>query len=102
ASINELVSRADLSRAVALGSVAFNVARAIGPALAGGLAAWIGTGSALLASSFFFVPMIIAIRRWAARDLKLPGVPETVLSGVISGLRFARHSSMMRAFVIRN
>jgi len=102
ASINELVSRADLSRAVALGSVAFNVARAVGPALAGAIAAWIGTGSALLASAFCFVPMVIAIRRWAPRDLKLPGVPETVLSGVMSGLRFARHSAVMRAFVIRN
>ncbi|HWD15125.1 MAG TPA: MFS transporter, partial [Casimicrobiaceae bacterium] len=35
ASINEMVSRDNLSRAVALGSVAFNVARALGPALAG-------------------------------------------------------------------
>ncbi|HSV17790.1 MAG TPA: MFS transporter [Casimicrobiaceae bacterium] len=102
ASINELVSRADLARAVALGSVAFNVARAIGPALAGAIAAWIGTGSALLASSFCFVPMVIAIRRWPRAELKFPGVPETILSGVMSGLRFARHSTAMRAFVIRN
>jgi MFS family permease len=29
-------------------------------------------------------------------------MPETVLSGVMSGLRFARHSAAMRAFVIRN
>jgi MFS family permease len=102
ASINELVSRADLSRAVALGSVAFNVARAIGPALAGALAAWLSTGYALLASSLCFIPMVIAVRRWAARDLKLPGVPETILSGVMSGLRFARHSALLRAFIIRN
>ena len=101
ASINELVGRADLSRAVALGAVAFNVARAIGPALAGALAAWIGTGSALVASAVFFVPMIFAVRRWKPQPI-LPGVPETVLSGVLSGLRFARHSSAMRAFIVRN
>src|SRR5206468_11234726 len=42
ASINELVPRVELPRAVALGAVAFNVARAIGPALAGAIAAWLG------------------------------------------------------------
>ena len=35
ASINDLVARIDIPRAVALGAVAFNVARAVGPALAG-------------------------------------------------------------------
>ena len=42
ASINDLVARIDIPRAVALGAVAFNVARAVGPALAG--AAVAGTG----------------------------------------------------------
>jgi MFS family permease len=102
ASVNELVSRADLSRAVALGAVAFNVARAIGPAAAGAIAAWIGTGSALLASALFFIPMVLAVRQWTRRPLVLPGVPETILSGVQSGLRFARHSQAMRSFIIRN
>jgi MFS family permease len=101
ASINELVSRADLAKAVALGSVAFNVARAIGPAMAGAIAAWIGTGSALLGSAVFFIPMILAVRQWRGTTL-LPGLPETLLSGVTSGLRFARHSASMRAFIIRN
>ena len=101
ASVNELVSRADLARAVALGAVAFNVARAIGPAAAGAVAAWLGTGSALLASAVFFIPMILAVRGWATRPL-LPGVPETIISGMQSGLRFARHSQAMRSFIIRN
>jgi len=102
ASINELVSRVELPRAVALNAVAFNVARAIGPALAGALAAWIGTGSALLASACFFVLMIVAVRRWTARELVLPGIPETLLSGILSGLRYARHSPPMRSLIIRN
>ncbi len=102
ASINEFVGRSDLSRAVALGAVAFNVARAVGPALAGAIAAFIGTGNALLASSLLFIPMIIAVRRWHKRELALPGVPETVLSGVQSGLRYARHSVAMRALIATN
>jgi MFS family permease len=102
ASINDLVSREDLPRAVALGAVAFNVARAIGPALAGGIAAWLGSGSALLTSSLFFILMIVAVHRMKKRERALPGVPETVLSGLLSGLRFARHSPAMRSLVARN
>ena len=32
----------------------------------------------------------------------MPGVPESVLSGVQSGLRFARHSLAMRSLLIRS
>src|SRR3989454_1168959 len=102
ASINELVSRADLPRAVALSAVAFNVARALGPALAGAIAAWLGTGSAFLGSALFFILMIVAVRGWKHREPPLPGVPETLFSGVQSGLRFTRHSAAMRSLIIRN
>jgi MFS family permease len=102
ASINDLVSRAELPRAVALGAVAFNVARAVGPALAGAIAAWLGSGSAFLAAALFFTVMMVALRRWRGAERALPGVPERLLSGVMSGLRYARHSAAMRALIIRN
>ena len=102
ASINELVSRADLSRAVALGAVAFNVARAVGPAIAGAIAAWLGSGNALLASSVFFLLMIYGVRSLKTVEKNLPGVPETLFAGVQSGLRYARHSQAMRSLVILN
>ncbi|MEO5701287.1 MAG: MFS transporter [Casimicrobiaceae bacterium] len=102
ASVNDLVDRSDLPRAVALGAVAFNVARAVGPALAGAIAAWLGSGSAILSSAAFFLVMIVAISRWQHAAPVMPGVPETLLSGVRSGLRFARHSPLMRALLLRN
>jgi len=102
ASINEMVSRSELSRAVALGSVAFNVARAVGPAAAGAIAAALSSGTALVLGAFFFVPMFVAMRFTTPREAPLPGVPERLMSGVMSGLRFVRHSAPMRAFIIRN
>ena len=102
ASINELVPRSELSRAVALGSVAFNVARAVGPAAAGALAAALSSGATLVAAAFFFVPMFVAMRHTRLRQAPLPGVPERLISGAMSGLRFVRHSAPMRAFVLRN
>jgi MFS family permease len=102
ASINELVSRDDLPRAVALGAVSFNMARAIGPALAGAIAAWLTSGSAFLAAALCFLPLVVVVHGWKRRERAVPGVPETLLSGIQSGLRFARHSQAMRALVLRN
>jgi len=82
--------------------VAFNVARAIGPAIAGAIAAWLGSGSALLAGALFFVVMIFAVRGLRRRDAAIPGVPDTLFSGIRSGLRFARHSPPMRALINRS
>ncbi len=64
ASVNDLVSRQDLPRAIALSAVAFNVAPAVGAALAGAIPAWIGTGSASIASACFFVVTIVAVSAW--------------------------------------
>ncbi len=100
--VNDLVPRADLPPAVALAAVAFNVARAAGPALAGAIAAWLGSGSALLASALFFVWMIFALRGLPRVAPPNPGIPETLLSGIQSGLRYVRHSLPLRALIIRN
>jgi MFS family permease len=100
--VNDLVPRTELPRAVALSAVAFNVARAVGPALAGAIAAWLGSGSALLASALFFVWMVVALRGWPKQVRAIPGVPETLLTGVRSGLRYLQHSPPLRASVIRN
>jgi MFS family permease len=102
ATVNDLVVRADLHRAVALGAIGFNLARAAGPALAGAIAAWIGTGSAFIASAGFFVVMAFSATRWTHVRSSIPGVRETLLGGVQIGLRYARHSDLMRAILIHN
>jgi len=102
AMINDLVPHTELPPAVALGAVAFNVSRAIGPAIAGALTAWVGSGSALLASALLFAGMIVAVRNWRRRAPAMPGIPETLLSGITAGLRYVRHSPALRALLLRN
>ncbi len=102
AMINDLVPHAELPPAVALGAVAFNVSRAIGPAIAGALTAWVGSGSALLASALLFAGMIVAVRNWRRRAPAMPGIPETLLSGIQAGIRYVRHSPALRALLLRN
>ena len=100
ASVNELVSQEELPRAIALNAVAFNVSRAVGPALAGAIATWQGSGVSLLVSSIFLTFMIIALIGWQANQ-RPPGVPEKLLSGVQSGIRYTRHSTQMRSLIGR-
>ncbi len=102
ATTNDLVPRTELSQAVALGAVAFNVARALGPALAGLAVAAMGSGSAMLASALCFGVMIVALRGWESPPAKRPGIPETLWIGMQSGLRFVRHSAPLRSLLIRN
>lgn len=101
ACVHGLVSRAELPGAVALNAVAFNVARAAGPALAGAIAAWLGVGVAFVVGALSFTGMFVALRGWKSHERPLPGVPERLLSGVASGLRYARHSLAMRSLIIR-
>jgi MFS family permease len=101
AMINDLVPHAELPPAALLGAAAFNVSRAVGPALAGAMAAWMGSGYALLASALFFGGMIVATRGMRRTAPASFGIPETVVSGVASGLRYARHSPPLRALLLR-
>ncbi len=46
--------------------------------------------------------MIVAMRGWKVPVRAHPGIPETVFSGIQSGLRYARHSRPMMALIIHN
>lgn len=100
--LNDLVPREDLPPAVSLVAVSFNAARSAGPAIAGAIAGLIGLGSALVASAACFLAMILALRGWRGARHTASGIPETIISGIRSGLRYARHSPPLRALIIRN
>lgn len=59
--ISELVPPRALPNAVGLNSTSFNIARLIGPALAGVLIAWVGLGWVFIINGFSFVFTLVAL-----------------------------------------
>lgn len=97
----EVVSRAQLPAAVALGGVGLNVARAVGPALGGAVVAVGGPGAVFLLNAVTFLGVIGVVYAWrrTPSERRLP--PEHVLGAMRAGVRFVRHAPMFRAVLIR-
>jgi MFS family permease len=64
AAIPELVPRDELPAAVALNSVGFNIARAIGPALGGLVMAASGAGVVFILNAISFLGVIVVLVQW--------------------------------------
>ena len=59
--VSELVTDADLSNAVALNATSFQSARLIGPAVAGLLIAWIGSGPVFIVNGLSFAGVLLSL-----------------------------------------
>jgi MFS family permease len=97
-----LVPRRDLAAASALNGIEFNLARAVGPALAGALIAAAGIGAAFLVNALSFAGVIWVVARWK-RPPRTRTVPvETIAGATIAALRYVRHSPGIRALTARS
>ncbi|MEV7604028.1 MFS transporter [Paenarthrobacter sp. NPDC089322] len=88
--VSELVGPDKLSNAVALNSASFNSARLTGPAIAGVLIAWVGTGPVFLLNAASFVAVIVSLLRVKSSQLQ-PSKP--VVRGkrqLVEGLSYVR------------
>lgn len=93
--VPDLVPRGLVASAVALNSVSFNVARAVGPALGGVIVATAGAGPAFAVNAVSYLGIIAVLagfRRtnWVVQDT------EPVTSAIATGLRFARFTPAFR------
>jgi len=97
----ELVPRAELQPAIALNSLGINIARAIGPALAGVVISAVGTGTVFLLNALSYLSVILVLLTWRRETSHsaLPG--ERFLGALRSGIRFARHAPELQAAVLR-
>ncbi len=95
AMVPDLVPRGMVADAVALNSVAFNVARAVGPALGGLIVAVSGPGLAFAINAFSFIGVIAVVftfRKASPGDIG----DETVGGAIAVGLRYARYTAPFR------
>ncbi len=72
--VNEMVDRSQLANAVGLNSASFNLGRMIGPAVAGMLIAWMGsgvsaTGWVILLNSASYAAVIVSLARMREEEL---------------------------------
>jgi MFS family permease len=93
--VSEMVAKDDLSNAVGLNSASFNLARIMGPALAGFMIAGLGggaqaTGWVIAINALSYAAVVLALQRMRVRDLDTP-VPQKRQKGMIrDGLRYIR------------
>jgi MFS family permease len=98
----ELVPRSDLAAASALNGIEFNLARAVGPALAGALIAVIGVGAAFAVNAISFAGVIWVVARWKRRSPTHAVPAETLAGATVAALRYVRHSPGIRALAVRS
>ncbi|MDG2176375.1 MAG: MFS transporter [Gammaproteobacteria bacterium] len=100
--IPEVVSRTDLSGAIALNTMGMNIARVLGALVAGVIIATLGPGAVFVTNSVTFTLIIIVLIRWKRKPLETQLPPEPLAPAVRTGLRYARHSPALRFSIYRS
>jgi MFS family permease len=89
--VSELVKDDYLSNAVALNSASFNVARMIGPAVAGVLTVAVGPGWVFMINTLTFLAMLGAIRAIPLSSLRVQPRAAAGKGRIREGLRYVRN-----------
>jgi MFS family permease len=98
----ELVTKEDLSAASALNGIEFNLARAIGPGLAGLVIAAAGVGAAFLLNTVSFIGVIFVVARWKRAIHRRTTPSETVKGATIAAIRYVRYSPAIITLLTRS
>jgi len=99
--VPELVPREGLPGALALNSMGVNIARAVGPAIAGVVIAAAGAGWVFLFNAVSFLFVIFVLWRWKRQPRPAALPPEHFFSAVRNGLRYARSNPQLHAVMVR-
>lgn len=97
----ELVPRADLTQAIVLNGIGFNLARAFGPAVGGFVIGLAGTEAAFALNACCFLILILALVFWRRDSPPNPLPKEHFLSAMRTGLRFVGASPALRVIILR-
>jgi MFS family permease len=99
--ITELVPRAHFAQAIRLDMVSVNVARAVGPAIAGVvIAAW-GVPPVFAINAACTLFLIVALLAWRRPPVDAPVARERFLPALRAGGRYVRHEPVVRLILLR-
>jgi MFS family permease len=100
--IVDVVPRDELPQAITAVGIGYNAARALGPAAAGAVFAVAGSGWVFVLSVLGGMVLYEAVRRFPPRPHPPSRLPaERLWGGMLSALRFARHSETVLAQLVR-
>jgi MFS family permease len=100
--IVDVVPRDELPQAITALGISYNSARALGPALAGWVYAQIGSGWVFALAVLGIAALFESVRRHPPRPHPPSRLPaERLWGGMLSALRFARHSETVLAQLVR-
>ncbi len=97
----ELVPREQLTPALALNGIEFNLARAVGPALGGAIIAIAGVSPAFMVNAVSFVGVIVVIARWKRPAAKRTLPAETFTGATSAAIRYVRYSPGILRLLVR-
>jgi predicted MFS family arabinose efflux permease len=98
----DLVPRQEIPNAAALGSVTINAARAVGPALAGFLVAWIGPAPVFAINAVSFLFIVLAVITWHPAARVGGRNPERLGEALNAGMRYLRAAPGVRRIIERS
>jgi MFS family permease len=99
--VGEMVPRSDLSSAIALNSMGFNIARSVGPAIGGLIVAAAGAFAAFATNAVSYIGLVVVLARW--RPVVPPRVlpPESLGAAMAAGLRYVAMSPNIGVVLLR-
>ncbi|WP_428928805.1 MFS transporter [Marinibacterium sp. SX1] len=102
ASMGDIVRRDNLSAAVSLNSMGFNLMRSVGPALGGALVALAGSAAAFAFNAVSYIPNVLALLFWRP-DYKADRLPREPLAQALgAGLRYVSMSPHLLRVMARS
>ncbi len=101
ATVQDMVPRESVPAAVSLNSIAFNVARAVGPAIGGVLVAATGAASAFFLNAVSFIAVIGAVATWKPGARQISRLSEDMFGALRAGFRYLIHSRRLQSPIIR-
>jgi predicted MFS family arabinose efflux permease len=97
----ELVKREEIPAAAALGSLTINLARAVGPAIAGLIVAAVGPAAVFGLNAVSFLGVVGALYVWRRPQTDTSLRPEPAVSALHAGTRYVANAPSVRRILLR-